>query len=288
MAASFRDHVVLITGASEGIGREMAIQLAREGARLVLASRNRERLRAAAEACTGLGARALAVPTDVAEQQACRELVAAAVKEFGRLDMCINNAGISMYAPFSAIDDPSLLEHILRVNFLGTVYCTSYALPHLKKTQGRIVAISSLLGKISAPGGSGYAASKHALRGFFDALRPEVRADKISVTVAYPGFIRTEIYKRFFDAKGQFAPDMSARIPAWAMMPVERCARRILQAARRRRREVPRTLLDVAILALNRLAPWLLHRFWLRTMVQDFPPVTGEEVDRLTIPFTRQ
>src|SRR5262249_51693938 len=158
-----------------------------------------------------------------------RNLIDTAAKTFGRLHMLINNAGISMYARFSDIRAPEMLDRIMRVNFLSAMYCTSYALPYLKQTQGRIVAISSLAGKMAGPGASPYVASKFALRGFFDSLRVELRSENVSVTVAYPGFVRTEIFRRFLDAQGQPGPDRSYRIPRWAMMPVERCARRVLE-----------------------------------------------------------
>jgi len=276
MAEPFRQQVILITGASDGIGRELALQLAREGAWLALASRNQQKLQEVAQLCTAAGGRAIAIPTDVGEQTACRALIEAVLSTYGQLHMLINNAGISMYARFSTISDPGLLERILRVNFLGTVNCTSYALPYLKQTGGRLVVVSSLVGKILGPGATGYAASKAALRSFFDALRVELQSEKVSVTVAYPAFVRTEIYKRFLDAEGRPGLDRTDRIPRWAMMSVERCARRIIEAARRRRREVPPTLFDRLILTLHRLAPRMVERFWRRTLDRDFPPLPGK------------
>jgi NADP-dependent 3-hydroxy acid dehydrogenase YdfG len=179
MAETFRQQVVLITGASDGIGRELALQLAGEGAWLALASRNREKLEQVAQECQARGGRALAVPTDVGAASACRNLIDTVQGEYGQLHMLINNAGISMYARFADNTDLGMLEQILRVNFLGTLYCTSYALPALRQTQGRIVAVSSLAARITAPGGTAYAASKAALGSFFAALRdsgPGVRS----------------------------------------------------------------------------------------------------------------
>ncbi len=173
MAETFRQRVVLLTGASDGIGRELALQLSDEGALLVLASRTREKLEQTVRECLARGGRARAVPTDVGDPSACKDLVDSVLQEYGRLDMLINNAGLSMYARFSSITDLGLLEQIMRVNFLGAMYCTGYALPALRQTQGRIVAVSSLAGKILAPGASGYGASKAAMRSFFDALRVE-------------------------------------------------------------------------------------------------------------------
>lgn len=271
MADSFRDQVVVITGASSGIGRELALQLAAEGARLALASRNARALEQVARECSARSGQAIAVAADVSEPLACRNLIDTTVRTYGRLDMLLNNAGISMYARFADIRDPLMLDRIMRVNFHSAVNCTSHALPYLAQTHGRIVAVSSLSGKIVSPGASGYAASKFALRGFFDSLRVELRCEKVSVTVAYPGFVRTEIFQRFLDAEGNHGPDWSVHIPRWAMMPVQRCARRVLEAARRRRREVPPTVLERLILVACRWTPRLVDRFWQRTLRKHFP-----------------
>lgn len=271
MAESFRQQSIVITGASEGIGRELALQLAAEGAWLTLASRNEQRLKQVAHDCTARGGRAQAVPTDVADPAACRELIEAAVTTFGGLHMLVNNAGISMYVPFAAVNSLEMLDRVLAVNFQGAVACTHYALPALCEAHGRIVVVSSLAAKILAPGATMYGASKAALRSFFDALRVELKADQVSVTMSYPGFIRTEIYKRFFDADGNVGPDRSNRIPSWTMMSVERCARRIIAAARARRRQVPPALIDWILRGLNRFARPLVERFWRRTLLKDFP-----------------
>lgn len=277
MAESFRDRAVVLTGASRGIGRELALQLASEGAALVLASRDAERLAEVVRECTARGGRAVAVPTDVGDASACRALIEAAVKTFGPPHVLINNAGISMFARFAAVRDPAMLERILHVNFLGAMYCTHHALRYLRQTQGRIVAIASLIGKVPGPGGTGYVASKYALRGFYDSLRAELRAENVSVTVAYPGFVRTDIYQRFLDADGNYGPDRSQRIPRWVMMSAARCARRILAAARRRRREVPPTLIERGILALYRLPAPLMDLLWQRPLRRNLPPVPAED-----------
>jgi short-subunit dehydrogenase len=270
MADCFREQGILITGASEGIGRELALQLAGEGARLALASRNEERLGQVVRECLARGGRALAVPTDVGAAADCRAFVEAAVREYGQVNMLINNAGISMYARFGDLKDLGLIDRIMAVNFLGAMHCTGHALPYLRQTRGRIVAVSSLAGKVIGPGGTGYVASKAALGHFFDSLRVELRSEEVSVTVAYPGFVGTEIYKRFLDGEGNFGPDKTSRIPRWAMLPVERCARRIIEAARRRRRQVPPTLCERLITGLHRAAPWLVEFFWQRTLAKDF------------------
>ncbi|HZT81162.1 MAG TPA: SDR family NAD(P)-dependent oxidoreductase, partial [Gemmataceae bacterium] len=133
---SFRDKVVIVTGASDGIGRELAVQLAAEGACLALASRNADRLNAVAAECVARGGRAVVIPTDVSDREACGRLVEKTVAAFGRIDMLISNAGISMWARFADVKDPEMIERILRVNFLGAMYCTWHALPYLRQSRG--------------------------------------------------------------------------------------------------------------------------------------------------------
>ena len=115
------------------------------------------------------------------------------VEHYARLDMLVNNAGMTMHANFEDVRDPGIFEKLMRVNYLGSVYCTYYALPYLKHTEGRIIGISSLTGKTGVPTRSGYAASKHAMAGFFDSLRIEAAPSRVSVTMIYPGFVATAV-----------------------------------------------------------------------------------------------
>jgi short-subunit dehydrogenase len=199
--------------------------LAREGASLVLAARNPAILAEAAESCRELGARVLAIPTDVADRDQCRELIEKAVAEFGRIDTLINNAGISMHARFDELRDIDAVERITAINYFGSVYCTWYALPYLKKTKGRLVAISSL-----------YSGTKHAMAGFFDSLRIELKQDGVSVTVIYPGFVATDIAERALGPDGK--PLGTRPVNKNAIMSVEECARQTIEAVAERKREV--------------------------------------------------
>lgn len=237
--AIFRENVVVITGASSGIGRELAFQLADQGAWLSLAARNADRLEAAAAQCRERGGKALVVPTDVSQQGQCRNLIERTVAEYDRIDTLINNAGITMWARFEEIQDLSLLERIMQVNYLGSLYCTFYALPYLKQTRGRIVGVSSLTGKTGVPTRSGYAASKHAMAGFFDSLRIELADDGVSVTMIYPGFVATEARKRALGPDGK--PLGESPVRESEIMTVETCARLIVEAMARRKRELVMT-----------------------------------------------
>ena len=178
---TFKDQVVIVTGASSGIGRALALQLASEGACLSLAARNAERLEKLAQECDELGGQAIPVPTDVADQAQCHRLIDATVQQFGRIDMLVNNAGITLVGKFEQLPDLELFQQVMAVNFNGLVGCTYYALPYLQDTAGRIVNVSSLGGKLAIPYNTSYIASKFAVTGFSDSLRMELRKEGVSV-----------------------------------------------------------------------------------------------------------
>jgi NAD(P)-dependent dehydrogenase (short-subunit alcohol dehydrogenase family) len=265
-AAAFRENVVVLTGASAGIGAGMARQLARGGAWLALAARDPAALEAVAAECRALGGRALAVPTDVGDEAQCRALVDAAVAEYGRIDTLVNNAGIGMWARFDEMTDLSVFERLMRVNYLGSVYCTWFALPHLKRARGRIVGISSLTGKTGVPTRSGYAASKHAMAGFFDSLRIELADEGVTVTMIYPGFVQTEIRERAFGADGKPLGAGNSPVREAEVMSAEECARRSLDAAAKRRREVVMTARAKVGMWLKLVSPAAVDRIARRAV----------------------
>ncbi|MFL7870965.1 MAG: SDR family oxidoreductase [Anaerolineales bacterium] len=238
--AYFRDKVVVITGASSGIGRELAYRLAAQGAKLALAARRTERLEAVQMECEQRGGQAIVVPTDVTEQAQCEHLVRKTVEQFGGIDILVNNAGISMWAYFDEVTDLSIFEQIIRVNYLGSVYCTHYALPHLKARRGQIVGVSSLTGKNGVPTRSGYAASKHAMVGFFDTLRIELADDGLTVTMIYPDFVATETRARAFGPDGK--PLGKSPVHEGEIMTVEKCVDLMLPAIQKRQRELVMSL----------------------------------------------
>jgi short-subunit dehydrogenase len=234
--AHFRQQVIVITGASSGLGRALAIELAPQQPHLVLAARNRERLDAVASECERLGAQTLVLPTDVSQAQECGQLIDRAVAHFGRIDALVNNAGRAMWARFDELVDPAIIEEIMRVNFLGAVYCTHRALPHLKESRGLIVAIASLSAQIGVPLLSGYAASKHAMVGFFESLRIELAESGVDVTIMAPDFVQSEILSRAVDAGGQ--PLDRSPLDQSKLLTAQACARRTAKAMRRRERFV--------------------------------------------------
>jgi short-subunit dehydrogenase len=258
------DNVVVITGASKGIGAELARQFAAKGAKLVLAARHERELEKVAEECRKLGAAVVAVQADVAVERDCQAIMAGAVVAFGRIDTLVNNAGISMWARFEDIDDVSILDRIMQVNYMGSVYCTRHALPHLAETRGRIAGISSLAGRTGVPTRTGYAASKHAMAGFFDSLRIELADTGISVTMIYPGFVASGIRENATGPDGR--PILVSPVKEREVMSVEDCARRIVRAIERRKREVVMTARGKIGLWLKLLAPSLVDRIARRAI----------------------
>jgi short-subunit dehydrogenase len=230
----FTNQVVVVTGASEGIGRAFCLALAPQAARLVLAARNRERLESLARECRDLGAETLVVPTDVTEEASCRALVAAAVAQFGRIDVLVNNAGGTMWTRLDQVRDLSIYERLMRLNYLGSVYPTYHALPHLRNSRGRIVAVASMAGLIGVPTRTGYAAAKHAVIGFFDSLRIEVADAGVSVTVVCPDFVVSEIHKRALGPDGEPLGDNP--MAGSHIMTAEECAALMVDAIARRER----------------------------------------------------
>ena len=232
--ATYTGKTIVVTGASSGIGRALCLALAAQRPHLVLSGRDEARLEQAAEACRAEGAEALAVRADVTVPAQCQLLVARAVERFGGIDVLVNNAGIGMIALFEEVQDLSVFESVMRVNYLGAVYPTWHALPHLKRSRGQIVAVASLSGLTCVPYRTGYSASKHAMIGFFDSLRIELRTSGVSVTVVAPDFVVSQIQKRAFGPDGK--PLGRSPLQEDKIMSAETCAAEIVRAMEKRRR----------------------------------------------------
>ena len=245
----FRYHVVIVTGASSGIGRSLAVQLAGQGAKVVLAARRADLLEQVAVECRQRGGEALAVPTDISDEVQCKMLVEKTVAEFGQVDMLINNAGLAASALFEDFLDLKLFKHTMDVNFYGAVYCTYYALPHIKRTRGRVVMISSLGGKAVLPYNTPYCSSKFALHGFSDTLRMELTPHGVSVTVVCPSWVVTGFHEAQMDKTGTQRGPRGRAYYKKNTMTSDRCAQIVLGAAFKRRREV--------LMSIGGLAVWL-------------------------------
>jgi short-subunit dehydrogenase len=257
---AFRDQVVIVTGASAGIGRSLAKLLISQGAKVVIAARRADRLGQVAAECRPRKGEVLVIPTDVSDESQCKALIEQTIAHYGRLDMLINNAGMAASALLDEFPDLRLFRQTVDINLYGTVNCTYYALPHLKRSKGRIVAVSSLGGKTAIPYNTPYCTSKYALHGFFDALRMELVQHGVSCTVICPWWVITEFHESQLNKDGEPRGQRGRAIYSKNMMTADKCAAITLTAAYKRRREV---LIGPGVLAvlLKTFAPSLLD--WL-------------------------
>lgn len=209
----FQDQVVIITGASMGIGRATALALAKEGACLALASRNEEALSALADELRAQGRQVLTVKTDVTQREEVEALVQQVIDAWGHVDILISNAGEYIRAPIKELD-PGLIQHSLDVNFFGGVYCVKAVLPHmLARRSGHIVFVTSMDGKIGLPPDAPYVSAKFALTGFCEVLRQELHGSGISVTNVMPGRVDTGMIEnlRFTWISPKLSPESVAK-----------------------------------------------------------------------------
>jgi NAD(P)-dependent dehydrogenase (short-subunit alcohol dehydrogenase family) len=258
MPWSLRDKVVLITGASAGIGAELARQCAAQGARVALAARDAARLEQVAAECRAQGGEAWCVAGDVSVEADCRRLVEATVAHYGGLDVLVNNAGLGASGRFEEVTDLTVFDRLMRVNYLGAVWCTAHALPHLKARRGLIVGISSLTGLTGVPKRTAYAATKHAMAGFFDSLRIELQGSGVDVTMVYPGFVFSEINQRALSPDGTpFGSRGYVRKPG-ETMETDQCVRLIVRAMTRRDRDLVMTWRGKVGRLLKLVAPSLV------------------------------
>ncbi|GAA4313981.1 SDR family oxidoreductase [Mucilaginibacter gynuensis] len=251
-----KDKIVVITGASSGIGKALAAEFAARGANLVLGARRYVTLCQITESLEKqYPIRALAVSCDVAIEEDCAHLIKQAITTFGRIDILINNAGITMRALFKDTD-VKVLKTLMDVNFWGTVYCTKYALPEILKTRGSIVGVSSIAGYKGLPGRSGYSASKFAMNGFLDALRVENLKTGVHVLTASPGFTASNIRNTALNKNGQSQGEST--LDEANMMTAEEVAKAIADAVENRSRTLILTRQGKLTVLLNKILPaWL-------------------------------
>ncbi|WP_256004881.1 MULTISPECIES: SDR family oxidoreductase [Pedobacter] len=250
---NFRDKVVVITGASSGIGKACAEEFARRGANLVLAARQYVTLcEITAQLQKAYDIKALAVQADVSREEDCRAVIAQAIDTFGGVDILLNNAGLSMRALFNETD-LSVLKNLMDVNFWGTVYCTKYALPELLKSKGTVVGVSSIAGYRGLPGRTGYSASKFAMNGFMESLRTELLHSGVHVMVACPGFTASNIRVAALAKDGAAHGETS--MEEEKMMSAEEVAHRIAEGIAARKRTLVMTRQGKLTVWLNKLLP---------------------------------
>jgi short-subunit dehydrogenase len=265
------DKVVIITGASSGIGKALAIEFARRGANLVLASRQYVTLCELTEHLIGeFKIQAVAVQCDVSVEDDCNFLIKQTILTFNKIDILINNAGISMRALFKDVD-LKVLKTIMDVNFWGTVYCTKYALPHIQKTQGSIVGVSSIAGYKGLPGRTGYSASKFAMNGFLDVLRIENLKTGVHVMTACPGFTASNIRNTALSQDG--SQQGESTLDEGKMMTAEEVAKIITDGVENRKRTLIMTRQGKLTVMLNKFFPAWLDKMVYKTFAKERNPL---------------
>ena len=235
----FKDKVVIITGASSGIGLACAKKFNQLGSKVVLASRSKEKIQSIANELSCNGDSCLAIRTDVTLEEDCKHMVEKTIEKFGRIDILISNAGISMRALFEEVE-MKVLHKVMNVNFWGTVYCTKHALPHIKKSKGTIVGISSIAGFHGLPGRTAYSASKAAMQGFLESVRIENLRNGVQVLILAAGFTSSNIRKSALDAHGN--PQGETPRPEESMASPDLVAVNIVRSIRKRKRNRIMTL----------------------------------------------
>lgn len=250
----FKDKVVAITGASSGIGKALALDVLSQGGKVAVCARSIDKL----QAIFGeVGDNLLMVQADVSIEDDCARFVNETTGKFGRLDVLINNAGISMRALFAELD-LKVLKELMDINFWGTVYTTKYALPHILKQNGTVVGVSSIAGFRGLPARTGYSASKFAMQGFLESLRTELLYSGANVMIACPGFIASNIRNVARSADGSVQKETP--LDENKLMSPETCAHLILQGVAKRKRSVIMTTQGKATVLLNKLFPKMMDK----------------------------
>jgi len=261
-----KDKVCIITGASSGIGKALAFELAGQKAKLVIAARKIAELEEIKKEIEQKGGEVLVVKTDVSVEADCKNLIEESVKHYGRIDVMINNAGISMRAIFEDVD-LKVLKQLMDINFWGTVYCTKYALPYLLKTKGSVVGVSSVAGYKGLPGRTGYSASKFAIHGFLEVLRIENLKKGLHVLIACPGFtasnIRNTALAKDGSMQGESPRDESE------MMSAEEVAVHIVNAIKRRKDRIVLTSTGKMTVMLNKFFPKFMDKMVYNHMAKE-------------------
>ena len=265
-----KDKVVIITGASSGIGEAMAKCYAEAGAKVVLGARSEDKLKTLTEEIQAKGGEAVYCAVDVVNEQECKALIDKAVETFGRIDVLICNAGISMRAIFDDVD-LKVLHRLMDVNFWGTVNCSKYALPYLQATKGSLVGISSVAGLHGLPGRTGYSASKYAMTGFLETVRIENLKKGLHVMVACPGFTASNV--RFSALVADGSQQGATPREESKMMTPEEVARIVARGIRKRKRLCLMEIEGRATHFVKKFAPAFLDKmfYWVMSKEPDSP-----------------
>ncbi len=252
-----QDKVIIITGSSIGIGRAMARIMGQRGAKIVLNARNAERLNATYQQLLSEGLSVTAIAGDVSKMEDCQKIIDHAIATFGKIDALVNNAGISMEGTVEDLS-PEVFKKVMDVNYLGSVFPTKCAIPHLRKTKGSIIFISSAAGIRGIPKFSVYSSSKMALTALAESLQIELEKDNIHTGIAYVGFTENDPQKTIYDANGKVIPQPNRNLVKTE--PPEAVAKRVMNMIENRTQKSVFTPLGKLNAFMNRFAPFIVKK----------------------------
>ncbi len=259
----YKDKVVVVTGGTDGIGRALVSKLLHLGAKVATCGRKHDKLYELQAQHPSLPLHTLVA--DVSNEADCKRFIESTLQAFGKIDILINNAGISMRALFKDLE-VSVIKKVMDINFYGAVHCTKFALPALISSKGTIVGVSSIAGYRGLPGRTGYSASKFALQGFLECLRTELMDDEVHVMWVCPGFTSSKIRDHALNDKGEQQKENP--MDENKMMSAEECADHLLKAIMKKKRTLVLTMTGKETVLLNKflpkLADKLVHKFYFK------------------------
>ena len=261
-----KDKIVIITGASSGIGKALTELYVEKGSKVVMAARNLEKMNEIIKNLSTDKDRILAIQTDVSKEEDCKNLINKTIEKFGRIDVLINNAGISMRALFADLDI-KVIQQVMDINFWGTVYCTKYALPYLLESKGSVVGVSSVAGYKGLPGRTGYSASKFAMHGFLEVVRIENLKKGLHVLIACPGFTSSNIRFTALGKDGSLQGETP--LDESKLMTSEEVSQHIYKAVAKRKRSIVLTSLGKSTVLLNKFFPAFMDKMVFNHFVKE-------------------
>lgn len=261
-----KDKVVIITGGSSGIGKALSFEFGRHGAKILITGRNKETLDQVASELQESGIEVMAFQADVCRKEDNQKMVEAVIDQWGKIDILINNAGISMRALFEDVD-LDVIKRVMDINFYGALFASKYCLPHIIKTKGSIVGVSSIAGYRGLPGRVGYSASKFALQGFLEALRSELIPKNIHVLTACPGFTASNIRRSALTKDGS-SQGTSPRDES-KEMTAEECASRIFKATKKRKKHLVLTTQGIFVVWMNKFVPGFMDKIVFNALAKE-------------------
>lgn len=261
-----KDKVVIITGGSSGIGKALAETFGKEGSKILITGRNKEELDKTVAELRGKSITITGMQADVTIEDDNKRMAEETIRQYGSIDVLINNAGISMRALFSEVD-LAVVKKVMDINFFGVLYATKYCLPEITKNKGSVVGISSIAGFRGLPGRTGYSASKFALNGFLEVLRTELLKTGVHVLTACPGFTTSNIRKRSLTRDGSQQGESPRQEEK--MMSAEECAQHVYRATVKRKRTLVLTTQGKFAVLLNKWFPSLADKLVYNVMAKE-------------------